>query len=114
MHSVREKVALHVGSIKTLTRHDNMARLLGAPPEHRAASGGAARPTPRPVTARLSRAPTPARVPPFAQEAAGCRAAARTDVLNRLHHLRKPHEADLGRSEARREGRGGASVHMHS
>ena len=107
MHSVREKVALHVGSIKTLTRHDNMARLLGAPPKHRAASGAA-------HWAVTARAPTPARVPPSAQEAAGCRAAARTDVLNRLHHLRKPHEADLGRSEARREGRGGASVHMHS
>jgi hypothetical protein len=111
VHSVREKVALHVGSIKTLTRHDNMARLLGAPPEHRAASGGAA----PPHTGPSRREPQRRRACRHtAQEAAGCRAAARTDVLNRLHHLRKPHEADLGRSEARREGRGGASVHMHS
>ena len=41
-----------------------------------------------------------------AQKAAGCRAATHAEVLHRLHHLRKPHEADTGRSEARREGRG--------
>jgi hypothetical protein len=84
-----------------------MARLLGAPPEHRRDTtvdhGRGCR---EPQLRRVCRY--------FAQEAAGCRAAARTDVLNRLHHLLKPHEADLGRSEARREGRGGASVHMHS
>ena len=41
-----------------------------------------------------------------AQKAAGCRAATHAEVLHRLNHLRKPHEADTGRSEARREGRG--------